>query len=141
MRHLTPWRRADILGSDWDNFFDDFGMTAPMHMEKHMIKTDIRETDTAYILEAEIPGFAKEDVKIDLHDNLLTIKAEKSEEKEEKDENYLRRERCYGSMSRSFTVDNVDGEKIKAVHENGILKITMPKLKEIPAKEHHIRIE
>ncbi len=92
-------------------------------------KTDIKDTGDAYELEADLPGFEKENISIEVQDDVMTISAERRDEHEEKDEsgNYIRRERSYGSFSRGFDVSEVDVDSIAVKYDNGVLKITMPK--------------
>ena len=98
-------------------------------------RTDITEKDGQYILEADLPGFKKEDISVDIDKDCLTITAEhKSEEKEEKADSYIRRERFYGSYTRSFNVKGIDTEAITAAYNDGVLTLTMPKKEpEVPA--------
>jgi HSP20 family protein len=97
---------------------------------------DIYETENELILSAEIPGIDEKDVEIKVEDNTLSIKGERKFEKETKEENYHRIERSYGSFYRSFTLPNyIDQDKIQAVHENGVLKITMPKKTELKPRK------
>lgn len=98
-------------------------------------RTDITEKDGTYILEADLPGFKKEDISVDIDKDCLTITAEhKSEEKEENADSYIRRERYYGSYTRSFNVKGIDTEAITAAYNDGVLTLTMPKKEpEIPA--------
>ena len=104
-------------------------------------KTDVIDQGDNYLLQAELPGFDKSDINIDLKDNLLTISASHKDEKSEEDENkYIRRERCYSSYSRSFRVDNVEPGDIDASYSNGILEVKFPK-RELAAKEEVKRIE
>ena len=95
-------------------------------------KTDINETPEEYIVHAELPGVKKEDINIDYTNNYLTISARRNNEYEEKKENYIKRERSYGSISRGFYISNVDKNLIKAKFDNGVLNIELPK-KEISA--------
>lgn len=95
-------------------------------------KTDIKETPEEYIVHAELPGVKKEDINIDYTNNYLTISARRNNEYEEKKENYIKRERSYGSISRGFYISNVDKNLIKAKFDNGVLNIELPK-KEISA--------
>lgn len=106
-------------------------------------RTDIREMDGAYLLEAELPGFQKEDIHLDLQDGYLTISAERSSESEEKDENgrYLKRERSYGSFRRSFDMSGIDADNIKAAYRDGILTLTLPKLAQQPKNSRRLEIE
>lgn len=98
-------------------------------------RTDITEKDGKYILEADLPGFKKEDISVDIDKDCLTITAEhKSEEKDENVDSYIRRERYYGSYTRSFNVKGIDTEAITAAYNDGVLTLTMPKKEpEVPA--------
>ena len=109
------------------SFWDDSNVSA--------FRTDITEKDGKYILEAELPGFKKEDISVDIDKDCLTISAEhKSEENEEDANSYIRRERYYGSYSRCFNVKGIDTEAITAAYNDGVLTLTMPKKEpEIPA--------
>ena len=98
--------------------------------EKNLMKTDIRETDTSYELDIDLPGFKKENVSAQLENGYLTIHAEKGLDKDEKDSEgkYIRRERFTGHCSRSFYVGKeITQQDIRAKFENGILKLTVPK--------------
>ena len=105
-----------------DDFFDDFVPS------KNDMKCDIYEKEGKHHIEIDVPGFKKEDIKIELHDGYLTVSAEKNEEKEDKHAKYLKRERFSGMCSRSYYVgENVNEEDIKANFRNGILTIEFPK--------------
>jgi HSP20 family protein len=100
---------------------------------------DIFETENELVMSAEIPGIDEKDIEIKLEDNTLTLKGERKFEKETRQENYHRIERSYGSFYRAFTLPNsVDLDKIHAEHENGILKITLPKRQEL--KPRNVKI-
>ena len=89
---------------------------------------DISETDTAYLIKAEIPGVKKEDVKVTIQDGMLTIQGERKLEKEEKDKKFHRIERSYGSFMRSFRVpDDADESAVKAEFKDGMLNVTLGK--------------
>lgn len=106
------------------------------HRSKSLMKTDVQETENGYVLEMDLPGFSKDEVKASLKDGYLTIRAEKGLDKEEKDEKtakYIRRERYAGSCERSFYVGDVNEADIKGEFKHGILKLTIPK--EQPKKE------
>jgi HSP20 family protein len=136
----------------WDPFRDQITLRESMNrlfeetfgpiMEKSEKKggswnpsVDIYETHDEMILAAEIPGLDEKDIAIQIEDNTLSIKGERQFAKETKEENYRRIERSYGSFCRSFSLPgHIDQEKIKADHENGVLKITMPKKKELKPK-------
>lgn len=95
-------------------------------------KTDIRDEGEHYLLEADLPGFKKEDISVNIEGETLTIRAERAESTEEKDSkgNYIKRERSYGSFSRSFDLSGIRIEDVSAAYENGVLKLTMPKKQE-----------
>ena len=90
-------------------------------------RCDIQDKGGSYLLEAELPGFQKEDIKLDLKDGILTISAQHSQESEEKKNSYIRRERRYGSFSRSFDVSGIQEDHITAAYNNGVLELTLPK--------------
>jgi len=115
----------------FDDFFNDpFFTVSPGKSFDSMMKTDIQDNDSDYLLEVELPGFRKEDIKAELKDGYLTVSAAREENKEEKDKNnkFVRRERFTGSCRRSFYVgESITQEDMKAAFENGILKIQFPK--------------
>jgi HSP20 family protein len=127
MLDLTPFGRS-FRGLDSFREIDDFekrffGKPLPT------FRTDIRETEEAYVLEAELPGFTKDEIRATVRNELLTVIAEHSslsEESEEKD-GYIRRERMRGTFSRSFDISGVRVEEITATFENGILTVILPK--------------
>ena len=128
---MTLVPRNNNLGvSLFDNMFDDF-FKDPFFTRNNAVKvmkTDIQEKDNNYVLDMDLPGYEKEDIKIELHDGYLTVSAEKNEEKEDKHAKYLKRERFTGMCSRSYYVgDNLKEEDIKANFKNGILTIEFPK--------------
>jgi HSP20 family protein len=133
---LSTRRPRDIL----DYFFNDDFMPV-LGGNFTSFKTDIKETDRAYLLEAEMPGVTKDNIKLDLNEDVLTISIERKEEKNEGKGNYLRRERHYGSCSRSFRIDNVKHEGIDAKFDNGVLTVSLPKLQEIPTDRRSIDIQ
>ena len=108
-----------------DFFNDDF--FAPMIMETKSFNTDVRETENEYLVSAELPGVKKEDISLDFKDNYLIISAKRDEIHDESKDNYVRKERCYGSFNRKLYFDNVMKDKICAKFENGELKVILPK--------------
>lgn len=97
-----------------------------------LLRTDITDEGDHFLLSAEMPGFQKEDIRIDLADGLLTIQARRGEETEETKGNYLRRERRVGSYARSFDVSAVKTDEIVAKYQDGILSLVLPKQEEEP---------
>ena len=130
-----------------DGLFDDFMDFAPVSghgKENTLMKTDAKETDQGYELAMDLPGFKKEDVKMQLKEGVLNIEASTSTENDEKDENgkYIRRERFQGTCQRSFFVgEDVKQEDIKAKFDNGVLKIAIPKVEKKPEVEEKKYIE
>jgi HSP20 family protein len=127
-----PFRDLLTLREKMNRLFED--VVTARGQEKEFISStwnpavDIYESENQLVLTAEIPGVAEKDVEIKIEDNTLSIKGERRFETETKEENYHRLERSYGSFYRTFTLPNyVDQDKIHAEHENGVLKITMPK--------------
>ncbi len=125
---LTPYTRNFYVAS-YDPFKEMeeferrfFGQRTPA------MKTDIREADGAYILEVDLPGFTREDIHAEIKNGYLTIRAEHSSKSENNNENYLRRERAYGSFSRTFDLEGIDAEAISASFKNGVLTLNLPKL-------------
>ena len=145
---LIPYRRNNNGVSNY-SYYDPFRMMEEMQREffgdrrTGSISTDIRETENAYLLEADLPGFKKEDIHIDVADGALTIQAERHSQHEEKDKegSYLRCERSYGSFSRSFNLEGVDTEGIKAAFTDGVLTLTLPKLVERKPEVRRLEIE
>ena len=114
-----------------DDMFDNFLESEPVKM-----KCDIYEGNGAYNLELDMPGFTKDDINIEYNKGTLTISAEKNEAKDEKeDKKYIRRERFYGKVSRSFYLGEIDEEAIKAEFKDGTLKVVAPKKDENISKK------
>ena len=115
----------------FDDMFRDPFFSRPFeNASSQIMKTDIHEKDGNYLIEMELPGYAKEDIKADLKDGYLTISAVRNQTKEEKDAkgNCVRKERYTGSCNRSFYVgDRVTQEDIKAAFKDGILSLQVPK--------------
>lgn len=135
-------KRHDIFDvrSMFDEFFNDSFFPAFSSAGASM-RADIRDTEKEYIIEAEIPGARKEDIKLDLRDDVLTISVEHNEQVNEERDNFIRKERRYGSFSRSFYVDNVKPEGVTAKYEDGILSVNLPKSDENNNKRHKIDIQ
>lgn len=114
-----------------DDIFNDFSSNQSNNM-----KCDIYEKDGNYHIEIDIPGFDKNEISVECENGYLTITAEKNEENEDENKNYIRRERTYGKYQRSFYLGDVDEDAIKAEFKHGILKIHVPKLEEKDTKRH-----
>lgn len=116
--NLIP--RNDYLSSAFDIF------DTSLFKDTNIMKSDIYEQNENYVLEIDLPGFDKENVSIDYHNEYLTIKAVKNENHDENDK-YIKKERFYGEYKRTFYIGNLDESNIKANYNNGVLKITFPK--------------
>jgi HSP20 family protein len=123
--------------------FRPFGLLEePISIAAWTPSCDIYETDDEVVVKAEIPGVKKEDVKVSLQDNLLTLSGERKFEEETKKENYLRVERGYGAFSRSFTLPPyVDATKISAEFKDGLLEVKLPKSEQAKPKQVEIKVK
>ena len=131
--------RGNLLDDLFDDSFKSINST-------EMMKADVKELEHGYELSMNLPGVKKEDIKAELKNGYITVSASTESSNDEKDDegNYLRRERFYGSTSRSFYVgDQVREEDIRAKYENGVLTLTVPKkdAKQIEAEKKYIAIE
>ncbi len=117
MARFDPFRELDNFEK---SFFGDFGGG---------FRTDIKDKGDHFELEADLPGVKKEDIAVDIDGDCLTISAQRDSQREEKNEQeqYVRRERSYGSYSRSFDISHVKSEEISGSYENGVLKLVLPK--------------
>lgn len=127
MFELMPFdRRASRM---MNRFFSDFprecAPAAPFGF-----RTDIKDNGESVSLVADLPGFNKDDINIDVANDTLTVRAEHTESAQEKDDNFIRRERHTGSLVRSFDIAGIDADGISAAYNNGVLELTLPKLKE-----------
>ena len=129
MNMLTPFERKSY---DIFNAFREFEDSFFRSPAVSGCRTDIRDEGNKYVLESELPGFEKEDIRLDLDGDYLTITAQRSTEKEDSDKNgnYIRRERSTSSYRRSFNIAACDSENIDAEYKNGILTVTLPKKQE-----------
>jgi len=131
-------RRMDRL---FDDFAGDYHWPFTNGRGAMTPTIDVSETEKELTVEAELPGVDEKDIDVTLTDNMLTIKGEKKQEKEEKKKDYHLTERSYGSFSRTMTLPfDADPAKIKAAFKDGVLKITLPKPPEIKAKVKKIAI-
>lgn len=128
--------------------FDPFRMMADMERSffgqpstraVSAFRTDVSDIGDAYKLEAELPGFKKEDISIDIKDERLTISAERKMENEENKPNYIKQERYYGSYKRSFGLEGINSDAIEASYVDGILSLKLPK--QVPVVPESRRIE
>lgn len=139
--------RDNLFDSLMGDFaFPDISRALYGKSAKNLMNTDVQETDSDFIVDIDLPGFKKDEIKMQLTNGTLTVNASRSMDRDEKNENgsYVRRERYAGSMSRSFYVGNhVTEEDIHPRYENGILTFHIPKEQPetVSEKEHYISIE
>lgn len=139
---MLPFDRSDVnLFDTFDNFTRDFFRKS--NAELPAFRTDIRDSGDSYVLEAELPGFQKEDISLDLKDGILTITATHSATKDSgsEDGTYIRRERRFGSFQRSFDVTGIETSGITAAYESGVLSVTLPKARPAEPETHRIAIQ
>lgn len=134
----------------FNNFMDDFLATVPSILGNDFVTpnfrsftpVNIKETENDYVLDVVAPGFQKEDFKINLENNTLTISVEKKEETENQNEKFIRKEYKQQSFKRSFTIDeNVDAENISAKYVNGVLTLNLAKKQEVKPSVKEISIQ
>jgi len=136
----TPWQELESMNRQLSRILDDHDSPMTRDAGQWLPSVDVRETEDALLVEAELPGIDKKDVKLDVKDGVLTISGERHYEKDVKEENVHRIERSYGSFSRSFSLPrNIDTEKVEANMKDGVLKVRLPKLE--TAKGRSITID
>lgn len=138
LRTYDPFREMEAFERAFfsDPFSGFFNRT-----ELAQFRTDVTDEGDHYLLEADLPGFDKKDINLDIQGDTLTIHAERHSKVEEKDkkEKVVRVERSYGSYSRSFDITGINADKIKAKYDNGVLRLTLPKVEQ--AKGRRLEIE
>lgn len=131
MAALTPWSGLAPLRKEMDRLFERFwegDFPALPAFGEWSPALDVSETKDAVVVKAEVPGMDPKDIQLSLQENMLTIKGEKRQEKEEKGEHFYRAERSYGAFARVVRLPvSVDGEKVTASFKNGLLTVTLPK--------------
>lgn len=139
--YMIPYTNRN--SSSLMDLFDEFERSVFGENGRRMpaFSTDIRDEGDHYLLEAELPGFQKEDIDLDVKDGFLTISASHQESSETKQDNYLCRERRSGSFSRSFNLDGIQEDGITASYNNGVLELTLPKRQEVLPQSRKIAIQ
>ena len=131
-----PSRSLISLPREIDRFFDDFGLNFRDFDTVWSPRVDLAESEDGYEVKAELPGLKKEEIKVEVHDQVLTLTGEKKNEEKSDTKNYHRVERTYGRFERSFRLPKeVKSDEIKAKYNNGILTIDIPKSEETKPKE------
>lgn len=133
-RELEDFER-NFFGSPFGSFFGTQDLAE--------FKTDVTDEGDHYLLEADLPGFDKKDIQLDINGDTLTVRAERHSKIEEKDkrDKIIRVERSYGSYSRQFDISGVDADNIKAKYDNGVLKLTLPKKEKTLPEGRRLEIE
>lgn len=122
IRHAIPYNPFKEL--------DEYIKNSPRNLMAATFNTDIIDNGESFELNAELPGFSKENIKLDVENDCLIISAERNLEENEENKNFVKRERYYGSFSRSYDLTGIDIDKIEADYNNGVLSIHLPKLPE-----------
>lgn len=124
----------------FDEFFDDF-LNNNFQTPSRVMKSDIYEEGDSYHLDIELPGFTKDDLKIDFDNGYLTVTAEKKDQRDEESKKYIRKERFYGLYKRSYYIGDVSEDSIRAKFDNGVLKVSIKKIELEAPKQKIISIE
>lgn len=146
MFDLIPFRKkAEVPGvlKSFHDWFDHGFPPAATFGQTGRFRTDIRETDKAFLIEADLPGFGKDDVEIEYNGGYLTIRAVRNEQQQLKDSNdkIIRMERYHGSFVRRFYVDDIEEDKMKATLRDGVLRLEVPKSERARASVKKIKVE
>jgi HSP20 family protein len=132
----NPNRNLISISDEIDRFFEDFGLNLRESDTVWRPSVDLSETENTYEVKAEMPGMKKEDIKVEVKENVLTLTGEKKHETKDDKKNFHRLERVYGKFQRSFRLPReVKSEEIKAKYRNGVLTIEIPKAEEMKPKE------
>ena len=136
---LLPYRRP----SEMTRFFNDFDRDffAPFTSFAGAFSTDITDEGDHYLLCAELPGFAREDIHVGVEGDQLVIRASREQEKEENQKKFIHRERSCGTYTRRFDIDGIDVDAISAKYEDGLLKLVLPKQEKKSAEGKRISID
>ncbi len=142
---ITRWDPWKDLRDEIDRVFDSFFGRYPVSSEHegyYVPAIDVEETENEYIVKAELPGLKKDDIKISLREDSITISGERKKEKEEKGKTYHRVEMAYGKFVRTIQLpEEIQPDKAKAEYKNGILTVTLPKSEKAKPKEIEIEIK
>lgn len=142
-RKNTLSRTEDVFNDFFDSFFNDDFFTPMRSLDNRFggFKVDVSDQGDKYLIEADLPGMEKENVKIDYENKYLTISARREESRETQENSYIRKERQSGEYRRSFYIDNIQADAIEATFRNGVLKIEMKKNPQITESSRLIEIK
>ncbi len=137
MFELMPYEKGNNFFTNAFQDLENFSKSFFNHNSSSIFQTDIKDNGNCYVIETDIPGVSKDNIKIDISDDYLTIKCERNLHNNSKSklDNYIRRERYSGSFSRSFDVKSVKTDEIEAKYENGVLILELPKKQESSSKQ------
>ena len=144
MFELIPFDRSFRRMANFDPFREMENMERSFFGSGNVVsafRTDVSDTGDAFVLECELPGFKKEDIGIDIENDCLTIAVERKLDEESKKPNFVKRERFYGSFSRSFDVTGINTDAIEAKYLDGILTLTLPKKVETAPASRRLEIQ
>lgn len=144
LMRTNPWAALPTLQNRVNRLFDDMfpqiRQTDDMGLMEWRPVVDTYEKDNAIVVNAELPGVKKEDISIDVKNNILTISGERKHEEKVNEDNFYRSERFYGKFQRSFSLpDNVDADKVDAVYKDGVLEVTIPKTEDSTRKKIEVK--
>lgn len=147
LSRFSPWKELEEMEKRLSTIFGRPSATGSGEKKEAMAVAewsplvDISEDEKEYVVKAEIPEMKKEDIKINVHDDVMSISGERKYEKEEKGKKYHRVERAYGSFMRSFTLpEDADGSKVSAEYKDGVLKVHLPKSEKAKPKAIEVKI-
>ncbi|MFP3981594.1 MAG: Hsp20/alpha crystallin family protein [Desulfobacterales bacterium] len=140
----NPWTTLPTLQDRINRVFDDMFPTTEGREDMGLFEwrpmVDTYEKDDHIVIKAELPGVKKDDISIDVNNNVLSIKGERKDEEKVDEENYYRQERFYGKFQRAFTLpDNVDTDNIEANYNEGVLEVKVPKTEESKTRKIEVK--
>ncbi len=139
---FEPLREFENFSNQIQKYFDELPFIATGRSDSFMPKFDIYEDAEHLFVDTEAPGVSKEDIRLTIEDNILTLEGEKKQSEELKEKNFFRSERMYGSFKRSFTLPvEVDSQKVEAKYDNGLLRIKFRKVDAQPKNEKTIEVQ
>ncbi|HCF49100.1 MAG TPA: Hsp20/alpha crystallin family protein [Syntrophomonas sp.] len=146
-RDLSHWSPGKSMmpseflkGTFGNSFLEDFFNNSFMAGFSSTMRTDIREAQGSYILEIEMPGYSKEDIKVECVDGRITVSAQHMKQMEQENQNVIRQERHYGRVARSYSFEGIDEEMVRAEYKDGILRINIPQQQESTRRKKQIDI-
>lgn len=139
---FEPLKELENFHTSMQHFFEDFPVFGDYSKQNFSPRIDVSETENSILIEAEIPGVKKEDIKVSLQENMISIKGEKKSEQKDKSKNYYSCERSYGAFERTFALpENVDKNNIDAEFKEGVLKIRLNKTHPAEKEEKIIELK